>query len=166
MGDQYSENKNESFSKTIGDIIRQKYDLAAEDCGTISVGEDECNFVQDCTSYEEFLSDLLKDDNNLLYYKHFHHGVSDGPFNVCEFPTTQPSKEIHVVADEKVEFNINTVPPTKQIINSVIPPPQVPPPEENINYASHVTFIIDDTEVELEVIQDLITSVEIQEKKI
>ena len=38
MGDQYSENKNESFSKTIGDIIRQKYDLGAEDYGTISVG--------------------------------------------------------------------------------------------------------------------------------
>ena len=95
----------------------------------------------------------MKDDNNLLYYKHFPHGVSDGSFNVCEFPTTQPSKEIHVVADEKVEFNINTL------------PPQVPPPEENINFASHVTFIIDDTEVELEVIHDLITSVEIQEKK-
>ena len=78
MGYQYSENKNESFSKTIVDIIRQKYDLGAEGCVTISVGEDEWNFVQDCTSYEEFLSDLLKDDNNLLYYKHFPHGVSDG----------------------------------------------------------------------------------------
>ena len=97
MGDQYSENKNESFSKTLGNIIKRKYELDVEDYREIPVG--------DCTSYEEFLSDLLKVENDLLYYKHFPDGVSDDSFNVYEFPTTQSSKGIHVVADEKVDFN-------------------------------------------------------------
>ena len=113
------ENKNESFSKTLGNIIRRKYELGTEDYREKPIGVSECYLVQNCTSYEEFLSDLLKDENDLLYYKYFPDGVSDDSFNVYEFPTTQSSKEMHVVADEKVDFNINAIPPTKEKMNSV-----------------------------------------------